>query len=108
VIPSDAARRIRSAIFAFVAGVRLAASIWSTAESRTDRIVHTSSGANWDGDNFGDCDFRTGNLLLADVVYRSSESAVWQAANIVLIQANAPLTQLRDHWKIQPYLHFTQ
>jgi hypothetical protein len=38
VILSDAAA---AAIFAFVAGVRLAASIWSTAELRTDRIVST-------------------------------------------------------------------
>ena len=35
VTPSDAARRIRCAIFALVAGVRLLISIWSTAESRT-------------------------------------------------------------------------
>jgi hypothetical protein len=93
VTPSDAARRIRSAIFAFVAGVRLATAICSTATSSTDRIVKINSGSKFDGASFGDDDnFRTGNLLLADIVYWSSESAVWQAAHIVLIQTKWGLT----------------
>jgi hypothetical protein len=46
VTPCDASLNIRSAIFAFVAGVRLATSICSTAASRTDRIVQTSSEPN--------------------------------------------------------------
>ena len=46
VTPSDAARRIRCAIFALVAGVRWPISIWSTAASSADRIVETSSGSN--------------------------------------------------------------
>jgi hypothetical protein len=83
VTPSDAARRIRSAIFAFVAGVRLATAICSTATSRTDRIFEINSGSKFDAASFGDDgDFSTGNLLLANVVYPSSESA----GCIVLIQ----------------------
>jgi hypothetical protein len=60
---------MRSAIFDFVAGVRLATSIRSTAESRTDRIVETNSGLNSDGVSFGDVDdFRIGTLRLVRVV----------------------------------------
>src|SRR5450631_4313094 len=56
VTPSDAARRIRSAIFAFVAGVRLATAICSTATSRTNRIVEINSGSKFDGISFDDDD----------------------------------------------------
>jgi hypothetical protein len=63
--------------FAFVAGVRLATAICSTATSRTNRIVEINSGSKFDGISFGDDDdFSTGNLLLANVVYPSRESAV--------------------------------
>jgi cold shock protein len=61
---------IRSAIFAFVAGVRLATAICSTATSRTNRIFEINSGSKFDGASFGDDDdLSTGNLLLANVVY---------------------------------------
>jgi len=68
---------MRSAIFAFVADVRLATAICSTATSGTNRIVEINSGSKFDGISFGDDDdFSTGNLLLANVVYPSRESAV--------------------------------
>jgi hypothetical protein len=55
--PSDAARKIRSAIFAFVAGVRLATLMRLTASSRTDRNVKINSGSNSDGETFAGDNF---------------------------------------------------
>ena len=69
VTPSDAALSILSAIFAFVAVVRLATSIWSTAASKTDFSVDTNSGSKSIGDSFGDDgDFRIKALLFASLV----------------------------------------
>ena len=56
---------------------RVSTAICSTATSRTNRIVEINSGSKFDGMSFGDDDdFSTGNLLLANVVYPSRESAV--------------------------------
>jgi hypothetical protein len=67
VIPSDAARRILSAIFALVAGVLLPTSICATADSRTERMIETNSGPNFVSGNFGNGEhFRIKILRLMD------------------------------------------